>query len=339
MQAAPARRRRTWTTRSTAARKLADWMTAPDNPFFARNIVNRFWGYLMGRGLVEPLDDMRATNPATNPELLDALAKDFVEHKFDLKHLLRTIMNSRAYQLSSAATPGNEADAANIHYTRYTVQAADGRAAGRRPRLRHRHAREVRRPAAGHAGDPAARHARCSRTCWTCSAGRRGRSPANANGPTQPNIAQALHLLNGDFLNKKIADTAGRIEKLLEAKKPLPKAIEELYLVTLSRPPTAGRSWRRPKGWVKPAPTPREGVAGFALGAAELARVSVQPVTKQRIAASGVSTRCLRRCTTHIPHVSTSHRTRTLNIPAASVRMGGRPPVVEEDELRVGSSG
>ena len=69
--------------------KLADWLTAKDNPFFARNIVNRFWGYLMGRGLVEPLDDMRATNPSTNPELLDALAKDFVEHKFDLKHLLR----------------------------------------------------------------------------------------------------------------------------------------------------------------------------------------------------------------------------------------------------------
>ena len=80
-------------------------------------MVNRFWGYLMGRGLVEPLDDMRATNPASNPELLDALAEDFVEHKFDLKHLLRTIMNSRAYQLSSTATPGNEADAANVHYT------------------------------------------------------------------------------------------------------------------------------------------------------------------------------------------------------------------------------
>ena len=64
--------------------KLAEWLTAPDNPFFARNFVNRFWGYLMGRGLVEPLDDMRATNPASNPELLDALADDFVKHKYDL---------------------------------------------------------------------------------------------------------------------------------------------------------------------------------------------------------------------------------------------------------------
>ena len=103
-------------------RKLADWLTAPDNPFFARNLVNRFWGYLMGRGLVEPLDDMRATNPASNPELLDALADDFVKHKYDLRHLLRTIMNARGYQLASKSTPGNKADAQNVHFTRYTIR-------------------------------------------------------------------------------------------------------------------------------------------------------------------------------------------------------------------------
>src|SRR5947209_17307967 len=76
----------------------------------------------MGRGLVEPLDDMRATNPPSNPELLDALAKDFVDHKYDLKHLLRTILNSRAYQLSSLKTDGNAADGANVMHTRYTVK-------------------------------------------------------------------------------------------------------------------------------------------------------------------------------------------------------------------------
>ena len=145
-------------------KKLAEWLTATDNPFFARNIVNRFWGYLMGRGLVEPLDDMRATNPASNPELLDALAKDFVEHKFDLKHLLRTILNSRAYQLSSAVAPGNKADTREHALHPLHGQAADGGAAGRRDRLRHRHAREVPRPAARHAGDPAARPARCGRS-------------------------------------------------------------------------------------------------------------------------------------------------------------------------------
>src|SRR5262249_26328844 len=85
-------------------RKLAEWLTAKENPFFARNLVNRFWGYYMGRGLVEPLDDLRATNPPANPELLDALAHDFAEHGFDLKHLMRTIMSSHGYQLSSDAT-------------------------------------------------------------------------------------------------------------------------------------------------------------------------------------------------------------------------------------------
>src|SRR5206468_135723 len=103
-------------------RKLAEWLTAPSNPYFARNIVNRFWGYYMGRGLVEPLDDLRTTNPASNPELLDALAHDFVEHRFDLKHLMRTIMSARAYQLSSMLAAGNEADTSNVFFARYTVK-------------------------------------------------------------------------------------------------------------------------------------------------------------------------------------------------------------------------
>src|SRR5262249_39818169 len=102
--------------------QLAKWLTAPENPFFARNMVNRFWGYMMGRGLGEPLDDMRATTPASNPELLAALAKDCVKTKSQLKHLLRTIMTSRAYQLSAKATPGNKADAANAHYTHFNIR-------------------------------------------------------------------------------------------------------------------------------------------------------------------------------------------------------------------------
>src|SRR5262249_13115352 len=82
----------------------------------------RFWGYLMGHGLVEPLDDMRATNPATNPELLDALAKDFADNKFDLKHLLKTILNSRAWQATSTVAEGNALDASNIHFCSYTTK-------------------------------------------------------------------------------------------------------------------------------------------------------------------------------------------------------------------------
>ncbi len=135
-------------------RKLADWVTSPENPLFARNIVNRFWGYLMGRGLVEPIDDLRVTNPASNPDLLDALAQDFVKAKFDLKHLLRTIMRSRAYQLGSSATPGNQADVACR-----------------------------REPERSSCPIP-----RCAPFCWMFSAGPPGKSVVSASGAANPTL-------------------------------------------------------------------------------------------------------------------------------------------------------
>jgi hypothetical protein len=239
-------------------KKLADWLTAPDNPFFARNIVNRFWGYLMGRGLVEPLDDMRATNPASNPELLDALAADFVAHKYDLKHLLRTILSSRAYQLSSAVTAGNKADGANTHFARYTVkrltaeQLADAVdfATGTREKYPGvpLGTRAIQLPDTEYRSYLMDTFGRPPRQI-TCECERTAR----------PNIAQALHLLNGDFLNKKIADKAGRVEKLAAAKVDVPKAVEELYLATLSRPPSEDEL-AKAGGWVKSAPSPREGL-------------------------------------------------------------------------------
>ncbi|MGH9786866.1 MAG: DUF1549 domain-containing protein, partial [Terriglobia bacterium] len=97
--------------------KLADWLTSKDNPWFAKNFVNRYWGYLLGRGLVEPLDDIRETNPPSIPELLDALARDFQASGFDQKHMLRTIANSAVYQLDSQPPPGNPSE--NTFYTFY----------------------------------------------------------------------------------------------------------------------------------------------------------------------------------------------------------------------------
>ena len=88
-------------------------MAEPTNPFFAKALANRMWGHLMGRGLVDPIDDMRETNPPSNPELLDALAKDFTKSKFDVKHLLRAICNSRIYQLSSEPNEYNKHDKQN----------------------------------------------------------------------------------------------------------------------------------------------------------------------------------------------------------------------------------
>ncbi|MFM8396480.1 MAG: DUF1549 domain-containing protein, partial [Pirellula sp.] len=93
---------------------LVDWMAKPENPFFAKSLVNRLWGHFFGRGLVHEVDDMRATNPASNPQLLDALAKDFIEHQFDMKHMCRVMLNSNVYQLGSEPTDGNKKDRQNF---------------------------------------------------------------------------------------------------------------------------------------------------------------------------------------------------------------------------------
>ena len=99
---------------------FAKWLTSKDNIYFQRAIVNRVWGNFMGRGIVDPVDDVRATNPASNEELFDALCKDFVDHGFDVKHLIRTIMNSAAYQLASEANATNQND--NKYYSKYIVK-------------------------------------------------------------------------------------------------------------------------------------------------------------------------------------------------------------------------
>jgi hypothetical protein len=100
--------------------RLADWLTSPDNKQFAKAQVNRLWYYLLGRGLVDPVDDFRAANPASHPELLEYLATEFITHNFDQQHLLRLIMNSATYQRSSATTESNQAD--EIHYARRIPQ-------------------------------------------------------------------------------------------------------------------------------------------------------------------------------------------------------------------------
>jgi len=134
---------------------LADWLTSPRNPFFAKAIVNRMWRNFMGRGLVEPVDDFRITNPATNEPLLDALAKDFIAHSYDLHHLIRTITASRAYQLSGVPTEYNRDDkmAYSRHYSRRLTaeQLLDSiaQATGVEEKFTSFVSRHARRPVAG----------------------------------------------------------------------------------------------------------------------------------------------------------------------------------------------
>jgi len=189
--------------------------------------------------------------------LLDALARDFAENKFDLMHLLRTIMRSRAYQLDSAEAPGNAADATNTYFARYTLkrltaeQLADALdfATGTREKYRGLPpgTRAIQLPdpqVVSYLLDVFGRPPRLI----TCECER----------TAQPNIAQALHLLNGDTLNKKVADPAGRVARLAKAKAPADAVIGELYLVTLCRPPTP-REVSQAKQWIADAGNLKEG--------------------------------------------------------------------------------
>ena len=100
--------------------KFAEWLTRRDNPWFATSIVNRIWSWLMGRGIVEPVDDLRSSNPPENPELLAYLRKELVDHGFDLKHIFRQILQPRVYQLSSETNPLNEHD--SVHFSHYRIR-------------------------------------------------------------------------------------------------------------------------------------------------------------------------------------------------------------------------
>jgi hypothetical protein len=215
--------------------KLVDWMARPDNPFFAKALCNRIWGHFLGRGLVDPVDDMRATNPPSNPELLDALAKDFIAHKFDVKHLIRTICNSRTYHLSSESNDYNRHDRQN--HARYYgkrmiaevfLDAVD-QVCGTRTQFSKmsRQARAVDLPHEAFGSyfldvfDRPPRTSACE-----CARG------------SGANLSQVLHMANSPEVEDKIANGNGRVAKLVQDKVGVEKAIEELYLTALARYPT-----------------------------------------------------------------------------------------------------
>jgi hypothetical protein len=213
---------------------LAEWITSEENPYFAQVIVNRVWADLMGRGIVEPVDDLRATNPPSNGPLLEALAADFREHGCDLKHLMRTITSSYVYGLSSLPNDSNTADTQNYsrHYRR---------------RLRG----EVLLDAASDiTGVPETFAAMPSGSramqVWTHRTGSLfldafGRPDPNQDPPCErtddTTVVQALHLMNAPNLHRKITDNGGRAAKLAATTLPVEQIVEELYLAIYSRYP------------------------------------------------------------------------------------------------------
>ncbi|MBN9519619.1 DUF1553 domain-containing protein [bacterium] len=215
---------------------LVDWMAKADNPFFARTFVNRMWGHFLGRGLHHEVDDLRETNPPSNPELLDRLAKDFVDHKFDMKRVVRTIVTSKVYQLSSDPTDGNRNDKQNFarYYARRlpaevfldAVNATCGVKGGFNGVSQN--ARAVDLPHEGFGSyflDTFDRPKRV--TVCDCE---------RSTGAT---LGQVLLLANSDEMENKIADGNGRVTKLVKAKTAPRAAVEELYLAALARRPTS----------------------------------------------------------------------------------------------------
>lgn len=216
--------------------QFADWATSPANPFFARVAVNRIWRELMGRGLVEPVDDLRATNPATHPELLDALAADLAAHRFDVRRTIRTIIASEAYQRSSRSVAGNDAD--DRFHSKWLVRPlaphvlvdAVVKVTGVPEKLGDLPPETL----AISLGDsrvpstPLDLLGRCPRDA-ECS------SSSVASG----SLPLTLHTINGPWLNEKLTSPAGRLARMLQTNESNDAVIGDLFRVALSRHPTA----------------------------------------------------------------------------------------------------
>ncbi len=216
--------------------ELANWLGQKDNPFFSRSLVNRYWKHFFGRGLVDPEDDMRVTNPASNPDLLAALAKDFSDHNFDLKNLCRTICNSTVYQLSAEPNQWNQDDKQN--FSRYypkrlnaeVLLDAIDQVTGSQTSFGPIPAgtRAVQLPDNGF------------NSYFLTVFGRPEASSAcECERSSEANLAQSLHLLNSGEIQGKLTAASGKAAALANDKaRPNDVKIRELYLLAFARQPT-----------------------------------------------------------------------------------------------------
>ena len=214
---------------------LAQWMTAANNPWFARNVVNRVWARFLGRGLVEPVDDFRDTNPATNPELLDALARDFVEHNYDLHHLIRTITSSATYQRTSLPNTTNESDEQN--YSRALLKRMDAEvmmdAICQVTGIDEKFRNVPRGVRAVQLWDSQAEH------YFLSLFGRPTRKTAcECERNTETNVSQIMHILNSPEIHAKLSHAGGRVALLVDQHSENRRLAEELYLTFFARFPT-----------------------------------------------------------------------------------------------------
>lgn len=229
---------------------FANWLTSPDNPYFAKALVNRVWKNYMGRALVEAEDDLRETNPASNRELFDALAADFVAHRFDVKHLMRTILNSAAYQRSSKPQPANAAD--DRFYSRYLVRRLPAEVildaysdiTGVPTPF------DQTKSAAGDAVTPTKSYPAGTRAVQlpdslTASRfleafGRAERvQTCSCERTADASVTQALHLNNGQTLNDKLRSPNSAVSKWQAEGLADSDIVDRVFLLALCREPTA----------------------------------------------------------------------------------------------------
>jgi hypothetical protein len=214
---------------------LAKWLTSRENPYFAKSIANRVWANFFGVGIVERVDDLRVTNPPSNAELLDGAAKYLVEHQFDLKELMRTILNSESYQRSSTPALGNEVD--DRFYSRYyprrlkaellldAVSQATAAPTEFKDQAKGLRALQLNDSAVA--------------SYFLQAFGRPDRIiTCECERSDDPSMTQVLHLYNGDTLNLKLQAAGNRIDAFIKANADDATIIDDLYFEALSRPPT-----------------------------------------------------------------------------------------------------
>jgi hypothetical protein len=227
---------------STGDRRVpfAEWLTR-DNEYFVKNIVNRVWGTIMGRGLSDPIDDVRATNPASNEELFEALCREFARSKYDVKALIRLILNSGTYQLSSEANATNQSD--NTYYSKYIVKRLPGE-------VILDAMSQVTGVGSSFEGYPAGTRAmqlpdvRVKSEFLTVF-GRPNRIICDAAERSQdPSISQALHVINGDTLNKKLSNPNGYVSMFQRIGLSDARIAEQMTMAAFARYPSADEKQR-----------------------------------------------------------------------------------------------
>jgi hypothetical protein len=215
--------------------EYARWLTTPENPYFARSLANRIWSYFFHRGIIEPVDDLRSTNPPINAPLLDALTKDFVEHKFDMRHLVQVIVSSRTYQRSSAPNETNAQDDLDFSHAIPRRLPAEAildslvQATGVKENF-----------AGAPAGFTAAQLPDGNVLSPFLSLfGKPQRAEAcECERDLSTNMLQALHFINGKSILGRVTSPAGRPALLLQKKLADDEIIDQLYLWSLARRPT-----------------------------------------------------------------------------------------------------